>query len=226
MPTAVVSNFLIQNPRTDASTDEEIQSLDPSRLLSIDREYANFDARPGASQFSDDFQNASVLLAGLSGFLDGFDFYTTLLMYIEADYISSTSSGFLQQVTTFYSPVAYDTNLSLSERKKVVHKQTFSSIHISRTATAWFFLAKTYSDTHPNNSNRYWMWTAAVLGSALGAVSRVEARLHFPSDAIFATIWGGFWGWYIPETHKTDRSFMVTPIARNNYFGLQFETRF
>lgn len=225
--TGITSYYLIHSQRDDFSTLAQVNNLDPNDLPSIDRPYANFNAKDGASELSDNFQYFGILTAYLSSFTDGHNWWRTAIMYLEADYLSSTSASFLQRHTTFYAPYAYDPSAPDALRTDYTAKMTFLSMHVARTSTAFFFMAKVYSDTNPDNFwGRTFAYSLATLGSLVGAAARVEARLHFPSDSLAAVLWGGYIGWYIPEIHRIGDFMVLNPVVGNDYAGLSLNFRF
>jgi membrane-associated phospholipid phosphatase len=69
-------------------------------------------------------------------------------------------------------------------------------------AASMFFMAKVYSDYHPNSRWRYAVWTVAALSPATTALLRVRAGKHFPIDVALGYVVGAATGYLVPFAHQ------------------------
>jgi membrane-associated phospholipid phosphatase len=81
------------------------------------------------------------------------------------------------------------------------NKNSFYSGHVASAAAASFFMAKVYSDYHPDASQWLVFGAAAVPPLIMGYV-RLMALDHFPSDVAVGYAVGTLCGVLIPELHK------------------------
>lgn len=102
-----------------------------------------------------------------------------------------------------FRPITYFSEIPIEERMKNLNRNSFFSGHASTTATATFFVAKVYSDYHPElGTKKYLFFAAAALPPIAVAYYRMRALRHFPSDVILGTIVGSAAGILVPHYHK------------------------
>jgi membrane-associated phospholipid phosphatase len=103
---------------------------------------------------------------------------------------------------TRYRPVVYYTDAPVA-RDNGNNKNSFYSGHVASAAAASFFMAKVYSDYHPEmGADKYWLFGAAVVPPLLMAYARLKALDHFPSDIAVGFAVGTLCGILIPEIHR------------------------
>jgi len=107
---------------------------------------------------------------------------------------------------------------------------SFFSGHVSLTASATFFMAKVFSDYHPQLGAKKWLlYTAALVPPALVGYGRYRGLMHFPSDILLGFTIGATVGILVPHLHKTAKeensSLSVIPFT-GEYTGLKVSLRF
>jgi membrane-associated phospholipid phosphatase len=102
-----------------------------------------------------------------------------------------------------YRPVAYYNELSTSHRKAGNNRNSFYSGHVASSTTGTFFMAKVYSDFHPElGLKKYLLYGAAAVPPLFLGYLRVRSLDHFPSDAGVGFIIGAVCGVLVPEMHR------------------------
>ncbi|HWF44185.1 MAG TPA: phosphatase PAP2 family protein [Candidatus Kapabacteria bacterium] len=81
------------------------------------------------------------------------------------------------------------------------NKSSFYSGHTASVAASSFFLAKVYSDYHPD-ANKYLVYGAASIPPLLMGYIRFMTLDHFPSDIAVGFAVGTLCGILIPELHR------------------------
>src|SRR5205085_246625 len=83
---------------------------------------------------------------------------------------------------TRYRPVTYYPDAPV-DRHNGNNKNSFYSGHVASASAAAFFVAKVYSDYHPElGADKYWLFAAAAVPSLAMGYARLMALDHFPSD--------------------------------------------
>ena len=102
--------------------------------------------------------------------------------------------------------------------------------HVSMTAGASFFMAKVYSDYHPElGAKKWWLYSAALIPPAIVGYCRYRGFMHFPTDiwlgaAVGATV--GILGAHFHKiTRKSNRDMAIVPFT-GRYTGLAFSLEF
>lgn len=214
---------------------ETILNLDPNDVYSFDQSALRQDPqrRRQAAELSDHALNASLILP-FSLFLDRKirrDWLDVTLLYIEAQALSNNLYAWSPFGPTFVDrmrPVAYYAEVPLDERMDNKTRQSFFSGHTSSVATASFFMAKVYTDYHPQTTGKKWLFygLAAVPPTFVG-IYRIKALRHFPSDVVVGGIVGAASGILIPHLHKKWRDkAQLSLIYRDQAKGLAFSLDF
>ena len=107
---------------------------------------------------------------------------------------------------------------------------SFFSGHVSMTAGASFFMAKVYSDYHPEIGSKKWLlYSAALIPPAFVAYCRYRGFMHFPTDIWLGAVVGAATGITIPHLHKISRrwneNLTFVPFA-GKYTGASLSLRF
>lgn len=70
-------------------------------------------------------------------------------------------------------------------------------------AGASFFMAKLYSDYHPELGAKKWiLYVAVLIPPAFVGFNRYKGLMHFPTDILLGTAIGAGVGVLIPQLHK------------------------
>lgn len=125
-------------------------------------------------------------------------------------------------------PAAYYTELPLEERGAGNNRNSLYSGHVASTATGWFFVAKVYSDFHPELGGKKWLlYGLAAVPTTIVAINRVKALRHFPTDTMVGGIVGAAVGVLIPTIHKrTKGRLQVGAVYNSSAKGVALGWRF
>jgi membrane-associated phospholipid phosphatase len=136
----------------------------------------------------------------------GKDWSKMLVMYLETMAVVSNIYGYSfigPSVQNRFRPVTYYTDLPVSERNDGNNRNSFYSGHVASTAAASFFMAKVYSDYHPElHGKKYLLFAAAAIPPLLIGYFRIKGLRHFPSDDMVGLGVGALVGILIPEIHR------------------------
>lgn len=107
---------------------------------------------------------------------------------------------------------------------------SFFSGHVSMTAGASFFMAKVYSDYHPElGSKKWWLYAAALVPPAIVGYCRYRGFMHFPTDILLGAAVGATVGILGPHFHKltrkSNKDMAIVPFT-GRYSGLAFSMEF
>ncbi|MDX1284924.1 MAG: phosphatase PAP2 family protein, partial [Draconibacterium sp.] len=152
------------------------------------------------------------------------DWFDLLILYGESHAINSDfyilSAGLISRAR----PFNYHSEVPIEEKTANESRNSFFSGHVSSAATASFFMAKVYSDYHPELGNKkLWLFIAALVPPSVVGYYRYKAMKHYPSDILIGLGVGATAGVLIPHLHKikekeTKLSFL--PFA-GRYSGLK-----
>src|SRR6185436_1755004 len=116
------------------------------------------------------------------------DWLDITLMYWEGHTITFFSYNYSFLGPRFqnkYRPLVYYDELPLSDRNIGYNRSSFYSGHVASVTYTSFFMAKVYSDYHPEwGAKKYLLYLAALVPSAAMSYLRVRALAHFPSDCM------------------------------------------
>ena len=211
----------------------EVIQLDANDIWWFDRPATkqNVSFRHRAHDISDFFLNSSVLLPGILALDEKIrkDWLDLLILYgeshaINTDFYLLTASSVLRT-----RPFNYNPDVPVEDKLASETRNSFFSGHVSTAATASFFMAKVYSDYHPEMGNKkYMLFAAAVIPPGLVGYYRFKAMKHFPTDILTGFIVGASAGILIPELHRIKRqnpNLSVIPFT-GNYNGLRLSYTF
>jgi len=107
---------------------------------------------------------------------------------------------------------------------------SFFSGHVSMAAGASFFMAKVYSDYHPELGNKKWLlYTGALIPPAFVGYCRYRGFMHFPTDILIGATVGATVGILGPHFHKIARkrnkNLSILPFT-GKYNGLAISMKF
>ena len=159
------------------------------------------------------------------------DWFELLFLFIETQTISFNAYAFGGPMfTNRIRPFVYYPKAPMSEKLGKGAADSFFSGHTSWTATASFFMAKVYSDYHPElGAKKFLLFGAAFLPPAFVGYYRYKALKHFPTDVIAGTIIGAAVGILVPHLHKinskSNNSLSLLPYT-GEYSGLALKLTF
>lgn len=185
----------------------EISKLDRMDIWKFDRiaTEQNPDYRQRAHDNSDFFLNASVVLPGLLALDKNIrkDWLDLLVLYTETHAINTSIYLMTASSIERTRPFLYHPDIPVEAKIGEQTRNSFFSGHVSTSATSSFFMAKVYSDYHPELGNKkYLLFGAALIPPFLVGYYRVKAMKHFPTDVITGGIIGAAIGILVPHLHK------------------------
>ncbi|MFC2125922.1 phosphatase PAP2 family protein [Bacteroidota bacterium] len=131
------------------------------------------------------------------------DWIDLLVLYGETHAIATSLHVLTTGIFDRIRPFVYNPDVTFSDKTGSGTQTSFYSGHVSSTATASFFMAKVYSDYHPELGNKkLWLFSAALIPPAFVGYYRIKGMKHFPSDVIVGTALGACTGILIPHLHK------------------------
>ena len=185
----------------------EITALNPYDINSFDKWALKQDPanRSHYATISDDMLMGILVLPGFMLFNDNIrhDWLDVLLMYAETMSITVNIYEYSFLGPAFqgrFRPAVYYP--SVDHRTDGFNRSSFYSGHTATTAAATFFMAKVYTDYHPEfGGYKYLIYAAAAVPPLIDGYFRVKALFHFPSDVMVGLGVGALCGIVIPEFH-------------------------
>lgn len=120
-----------------------------------------------------------------------------------------------------YRPLAYNPNVPMSDRTSGNARNSFIGGHPALVGTCTFFMAKIYSDYHPESRAKWVFYTIATGATTATAVLRYKAGKHFPSDLIAGSVLGPLTGILVPHFHKNklfrDKNLTIVPFTGESH---------
>lgn len=213
----------------------QIVSLDKNDVWAFDRNALTqgTSQRFDAEKISDVGMNLSLFLPALLA-LDKdirHDWLDLLVLYLETQAINTTLYAYGgPMLTKRIRPFVYYDEIPLDDKTVTGTTDSFFSGHTSTTAAASFFMAKVYSDYHPELGNKkYLIFAAALIPPAIVGYHRYRALKHFPTDVMTGTIIGAATGILVPHLHKIvklkNENLSVMPYV-GEYSGLAVSLKF
>jgi len=122
-----------------------------------------------------------------------------------------------------YRPYAYNPEVPMEHRQRGGAKNSFYAGHVGLVASSTFFMAKVYSDYHPNSGFNWLLYTIAAGATGTVAWCRYDAGQHFPTDIIIGAAQGTLAGILIPHFHKNktadSKGLTLLPTMMGKNFG-------
>jgi membrane-associated phospholipid phosphatase len=157
------------------------------------------------------------------------DFAPLLLLYLETEAIVGVlySWGAAMHVDRI-RPYVYHPEIPMWRKTGGGTQTSFFSGHTSSSAAACFFVAKVFSDYHPEWGNKkYLLFGAAAIPPIFIAYHRVKAMEHFPTDVITGFIVGTTAGILVPHLHKNKKANLASlPVASRRFNGFAMTLKF
>lgn len=191
-------------------SDAEILALDPTVLAKIDR----WALRQNPAKRDRHYSASDVFLPGsmIAGGLLALDkrvrrhWAPILLMYYETHAVAFSLYNFSPFGPAFQNrvrPNAYYSEVPMNERKRSGNRNSMFSGHTASATAAFYFIAKVYTDYHPELGNKkYWFFVVATLPPLVQGYLRMKALAHFPSDIFAGMSLGAVTGIAIPALHR------------------------
>lgn len=227
-------HLLQQKPILSSS---QIASMDINDVWFFDRSavkqsYSSSE-RERARRNSDWGLYTSIVLAGVL-LLDKEiqkDYVNIILLYLEAHAISSTlylypGPMFLDRTR----PFVYYPEIPLEEKQLAGSTDSFYSGHVATAATATFFMAKIFTDYHPETQGKKWLYyTSALIPPAFVGYNRYKALKHFPTDVLIGMAFGAATGILLPAIHRfrpvKNQNLSIVPFT-GSVTGMNVQFRF
>jgi membrane-associated phospholipid phosphatase len=185
-------------------TPEELESIDVEYLNELDRQATYMDF-PRASHYSDYFMTTAQALPVffLAGKKTRNHFGQIALLYGETMLINTGLTMTIKYAVRRPRPYVYQLGVEGSRVQSINAQSSFVSGHTSTVAAASFFMAKVYSDFHPDSAWKPVIWTAAAIAPAVTGYLRVRSGRHYPTDVLGGYVLGAAIGYLVPELHKS-----------------------
>ncbi len=189
----------------------EIVKLDPNDLKPFDRwaTQQDPDFTGQAQRLSDLFLNISVALPVFLALDKSIrkDWFDLLVLYGETHAINGNLYVLAASLADRPRPLVYNTEIPFPDRMEAGTLNSFFSGHVSTAAASSFFVAKVYSDYHPEmGRNKYALFGAALVPPLLVGFYRYKAMKHFPSDIFTGLLVGSLSGILVPHLHKKKKN--------------------
>lgn len=153
------------------------------------------------------------------------------LLYLETQAINSNLYTWLGPgLSTRVRPFVYYEEIAFDEKLSSGTTDSFFSGHTSWTSGASFFMAKVYSDFHPElGGKKWWLFAAALIPPAFVGYYRYRGLKHFPTDIMIGIAVGAATGILTPHLHKIKKNkrttMSIAPFS-GEYSGLAFRMKF
>ncbi|MBA2500034.1 MAG: phosphatase PAP2 family protein [Chitinophagaceae bacterium] len=214
----------------ERSTEAEILSLKKSDINSFDRSAADNYSEKATKQSDMLFYGSMPLPLVL--LLDKDirkDAAKIGFLYLEALSITGVFYTGSNYFANRYRPLAYNPEVPMDERRSGSSTNSFIGGHPALVATSVFFIAKVYSDYHPESNFKWVLYTAASASTFATAYLRYKGGKHFPSDLITGVAIGTLSGILVPQFHKNklinNERVKLAPFHNGMSSGLSFSYR-
>ncbi len=138
-------------------------------------------------------------------------------LYLEAMSLTGLLYTGATYLTDRYRPYTYNSKTPMDDRTSGGAKNSFFAGHVALVGTSTFFIAKVYSDYHPESKVKWLFYTGAALATGATGYLRHRGGRHFPSDILLGTAVGTLSGILVPHFHKNklfkNEQLSVVPFA-------------
>lgn len=128
------------------------------------------------------------------------------LLYLQAMAITGTVYTSSSMIARRFRPYTYNPNVDMSTRRGGGGRNSFPAGHPAVVATSTFFMAKVYSDYHPEMKHKWIMYAIAGSASLATGILRIKAGQHFPTDVMTGIPIGILSGILVPHFHKNRKT--------------------
>ncbi len=187
------------------------EPLTEAEVLALNKNNINRFDRPVANNYSENAKSTSDLFFYGSMPLPLFlmldpairkDGLKVGLLFLETMGATGTLYTTSAMIANRYRPYTYNSNVDLDTRRRGGARNSFYAGHPAVVATSTFFMAKIYSDYHPNMKHKWILFAVAGTAAATTAYLRVKAGQHFKTDVITGVLIGSAVGVLVPHLHK------------------------
>lgn len=130
------------------------------------------------------------------------DGFKVMFLYLETMAITGLMYTGSMYLTNRYRPYVYDPASPMDKRVTGNSKNSFYAGHVHLVGSSMFFIAKVWSDYHPESKIKWLFYTGAAGITAATALMRHQAGMHFPSDLLLGAGLGAVTGILVPAIHK------------------------
>lgn len=229
-----VTNYLAVDRITHRPeiTQSELNGLNKDILNGFDKWALEQDpAKSGYySNFSDNLAGVITVLPALLLFDKNIrsDWIDMLLMYLETMSITNNFYEYSFLGPTFQGrlrPKVYYVELPMDQRINGSNRNSFYSGHTASATAATFFIAKVFSDYHPDiGASKYLLYAAASIPPLILGYMRVKSLHHFPSDILVGFGVGALCGIIIPEFHRlNDKDIKLGLYSTTDAIGITMD---
>jgi membrane-associated phospholipid phosphatase len=222
---SVAGTFAMQHKKV--VTESEIAGLDPEAINGFDR-WVLDQPIPDTNTFTR-VSTIALSLTEVLPFVLFFDksiqkdWINITLMLLETDAIALTiyeCSPLGPLFQNKFRPMVYKKDFIHAPEEGEVRNSFFSG-HTMAAAASSFFMAKVYSDYHPE-ANQFLLYGAACIPPLYMAYLRLRALEHFPSDVLVGFGVGAACGVIIPSLHLVpDNDVKIGIYTSPNSTGLR-----
>ena len=157
------------------------------------------------------------------------DWAPMLLLYLETEAIVGNlfSWGAAIHIDRI-RPLVYNPDVSYEDKTFKRNKNSFYSGHTSSSAAASFFVAKVYTDYHPElGAKKFIFYGLAVIPPAFTGFYRYKGMKHFPTDVLTGLAVGAATGILVPHLHKhrNHNNLTLIPVA-GRFTGFAMSLKF
>ncbi len=195
--------------RVDPLTPAEVERLDAGALMSLDRS-ATCRWSPISARWSDYLvaglvaAPATLLAAEPAEDAAG----VTLAIWGETLLLTTGVVQLTKAVVRRTRPYAYhpDPVVPMDKRLALTTRRSFPSGHAARAFAMAVMLSSMYSEMHPGDAAKEWVWGASLSAAATVSLLRYLAGYHFPTDVLAGAAIGAGLGYAVPRWHEKETS--------------------
>ncbi len=155
------------------------------------------------------------------------DYWKLTFLYWEAMAVTGLMGTTATYFVDRYRPYAYSNETPMPKRMDRISKNSFYSGHVQIVSVSTFFIAKVYSDYHPESKIKWVYYGVAAAATGATAYMRLAGGQHFPSDILLGTALGTLTGIMVPQLHKIKNpSMSVLPYNNGESQGITFTYHF
>lgn len=133
------------------------------------------------------------------------DILTVSMMFLEVRELSVHLPAIAKSGITRYRPYVYNPNVSYEEKIEQDPGKSFFSNQSTAVFASAVFIAKVYSDYHPDSKAKPWIWAASLVSASAISIVRYETGIHYTSDILVGAAVGSAIGYFIPKLHAINR---------------------